>query len=180
MPPKAKAERISVTLTELAGLFAVSKATVKAWCDEGMPSNGGGRQGKARTIFLDEALPWYVRKMNRANDGLSELEKKHRVDRLIKEVELAQRLGNVIDSDAVNKSFAAAIVGLNVDLQKYKDERCRDFAASSCAIHIRETIGSDMQKLRERFANRLGELADYCEQLASDADAINAAAEESA
>ena len=144
------AESLEVNLTQYAALWGVSKATVDGWCKAGMPSRGGGKQGRSRMIVLAEALPWQLDQFrNRTYE--SQRERKAAVEADLLELKLGQETSQLMVDQDVEHTFAAAISALNANLLTDPGKRCREYAAESNPAVIRETMLKDARAIARRW-----------------------------
>lgn len=167
--------------SQLASLLGVVPSTVTTMTSEGMPSRGGGAQGRRAEYRLAEVLPWLVKRGGkRASIDSRDAVAREQAIKLARENALAeQELANVAD---VGMAIEQILVALNGQLDGLPGRLCGELAAQSAdsAAVIRQRLRAGIWSARAAFAAELAQLAERVGHVSEDLQHSATAAEQNA
>lgn len=119
---QAPSEPITLrTIPDVAKFFNVSSKTVDKWLKQGMPGRPGPR-GKQDGYFLVHKMRAWIqareKRLGFTNDATSEREKLTRVNRKLREIVYAEKLGAVLPVETVGVAFLRAINEAKTQLEQ--------------------------------------------------------------
>lgn len=167
----AKDERLSeirLSLGDVAGLFRVQPSTVTGWRNEGLPVEGGGRQGARGSVELGKLCEWiYANKINtRAASNERDWLTREQARKIARENAVADcELVWTGDVLRINSDLYSAI---KQQLQAIGSRVANDVAAVDRAGECRYIINGEARRVLTSIATSM---AEQSKSLGSDAQA---------
>lgn len=162
MPPRPK----TVSLTEIADVFGVTTETIRLWRKAGMPSR---KESGRPTFVIAECVQWrreQDREDVRVDDGLdkdAEMAAKLRVERELKELELAERRSRVVPIEVYQERLDSFLGGLMAVVDGRLQQFERDIVQADTppdARRITDAIRAELRRGATEYADELERAAE--------------------